>query len=212
MGSVKIAGADVKSIKIHNGSAWVNRILKHFNGSVWVDDSTKVITLTANMTDSVAESWAPAGWRGSNDRPYQSAWSDGSNNVGFAWFDPASFAQLAGKTIDKVEAYFYRQADNGYSAARGVHIWGTSWQASARGGSVSLAQAAASLSSETADAISLAWSAGAWGNISNAIGEGMRDGTVFGLGLYVASEAQNEYMTFDGYNETNPPLIRITCH
>ncbi|NBK25460.1 MAG: hypothetical protein EOM68_25990 [Spirochaetia bacterium] len=216
MGSVKVwngsTWVDVQSVKTWSGSAWVNRIVKHWNGSSWVDDSTKVITLTSNMTGSVSKAWEPTGWRGSNDRPYQSAWDDSKNNVGFIWFDSSEFAQLSGKTIVSTEAYLYRQSGAGYSAARGVHIWGTSLQASARSSSKTLAQAVATLYNETADAISLAWSAGGWGTISNAIAEGMRDGTRFGIAVYVASGAMNEYAIFDAYNETHPPQIRITCY
>lgn len=216
MGSVKVwngsSWVDVQSVKVWNGSAWVSRILKHWNGSSWVDDSTKVITLTANMTDSVGQSSEPIGWKSSSDRPYQSAWTDGMQNVGFIWFNTADFAQLEGKVIVKTEAYLYRQSDAGYNAARGVHIWGTSWQASARSSNKTISQAAASLSNETADAISLGWSAGGWGDISNAIAEGMRDGTRYGIATYVASGASNEYAIFDGYADAHPPQIRITCY
>ena len=215
MGNVKVWNGSsfvtAKSVKEWNGSSWVNRKLHHWNGSEWKDDSTKVITLTANMTDSVSKAWED-GWRGSNDRPYQSAWDDGMNNVGFIWFDPAEFAQLAGKKIVKTEAYLYRRSGAGYSGERGVHIWGTSWKASARSSSKTLAQAVASLSNETADAMSLVQSTGGWGTISNAIAEGMRDGTRFGIAVYVASRAMTKYGIFDAYNETHPPKIKITCY
>lgn len=199
-----------KAVKVWDGTAWVNRILQHYDGTKWVDDTTKTYTFTANMTDSVSEAYGS--WRTSNDRPYQSAWDDGMQNVGFIWFNPSDFANLSGKIIVKTELYLYRQSGSGYSPEKGVHVWGTSMQSSARSGTKTLAQAIATLSNQSADAMSLAWGVEGWGPISNAVAEGMRDGTRYGVGLYSSSGSMNDYMIFDAYNEGHPPKIKITCY
>lgn len=207
-----------KAVRVWNGAAWVNRVVKVWNGSAWVDRTTQVYEFVANLSDSLCPgSYTYAKWRSSNDDVYQGIYNQdvSMNNMGFAWFDTAdAAAKLSGRVILKVEAYLWRQ---GYGVAGnvGVHIWGQSMPASLKGDrSVSsLAIGEGYISSETVNAILLPYTTGgAYGDVSNTIGEGLRDGTRTGFATYVdAPHVTNDYMIMDGYDGTNPPKLRITC-
>lgn len=217
MGSVKARNgsswAEAKAVKVWNGSSWVNRKAYHWNGSVWVDDSTKVFTYAATMTDSVCSGSFGGGWRTTNDYPYQGIWDGSPQNVGFAWFDNAQIqADLAGKAIERIEAYFYRMSGWGNAAAAGLHVWGTTWDASMRGSSVTTAQAIEDLWFETADALSLAVNTDGWGDIDIDVGNSLRDGVFKGIALYKDGATNNDYLACQAYGDAHPPQLRITCY
>ena len=221
MGNVKVWNGSsfvtAKSVKVWNGSSWVNRKLHHWNGSEWVDDSTKVLTYSCNLSNTLCPGNFPGTkWR-NQDEIRQGTYEQTStyNHIGFMWFDVSQIvSDLAGKRISKVEAYLYRQA-SGITGSVPLHIWSQNMASSFSGSTSisSLSIGASYLSEENADVLSLARSAGGWCTISSKIGEKLRDGTSKGIALYVASpHYTNDYVDCDGYGDTNKPKIRITCY
>lgn len=212
MSGVHIGSTEIKSLRLWNGAAWDQKPVRMWNGAAWAQVNLKQFTFNPTLTDSICPGSYPSGkWRTSNDYMYQGVWeqAESYNNIGYAWFDVADIqAKLAGKKIIQVEAYLFRNDGSGPGGATPIDIYGSRMPQSMRGDtSVTLAVGASYLFGETENALSLGRGAGAWGNIANAVGEELRDGTAHGFAIYATPVAYSA-----DYAICASPQLRITCY
>lgn len=188
------AFVDVATRKRWNGSAWVDLTIgKRYDGSAWVDlwsssggggDTPTVKTYTKTYNLSSAQIYWGSGSKDNQsgsviDLIVGSYGSSKSTTRRTLMFFPLSTikSDLAGATISKVELYLSRRNDSHGSATSNLHV---------KYGTYSSAPTTwTGADSGAADSGTPTFTRGQakWITLNNAIGNGLRDGTVKCLAL-----------------------------
>ena len=155
----------------------------------WRTSSNLTITLpplkTSTWTATSSKSWRPnfGGQYQHDDYVYQGQWNEGGttwgNYSGMAMFDHNSIRNtLTGKTIEKVEMYFYRINQGGYVAGQAINLHThnySTWPGTSSRPTMSHLQGPFS---------SFARAEGKWITVSNNLAKRFVDGTAKGIGLF----------------------------
>lgn len=156
-------------------NAWTNPIATQ---APPLKSSTWAATLTKSWRPNFGGQYHP-----DNNYVYQGGWNDGTywgDYTGLAFFDSNSIRNtLAGKTIEKVQVYFYRINSGGYASGQAINLHTHNYTSvpSATAGRPATSHAQGPFSS-------YARGEGKWITVSKVVAERIRDGQAAGIALY----------------------------
>lgn len=210
------AWAALTTFKRWTGSAWQTlTTAKRFDGSQWVDLLDGGGGETGTITKTYVLSSSQIYWHGgSQDNQKDTAgvlihgtWTGSLGNArrSLLWFDSAIAADLQGATIKKVELYLYREnSSHGTSGAASIYIKTHDYSTKPSKWTGTDTGAADSGTPQ------LKRGAGAWFELLNSVGEGLKNGTVKGIALDADSSTSiSAYIRFIRTG-SNAPKLRIT--
>lgn len=205
---------DVKAVRTHNGSSWINRRVKTYSGGSWVTRNEEVYSFYATDTFTVASTTGNKDTYFGNYAVHSRYSTSSPYHIGYIMFNYTDIQnKLNSKFIYKVELFLKRvNSSHGSSANAYVNVYAHPFKDEAHAVGYSWSSQVGYLGYRQADKYALTRGESGWATLDNTIGEVLRDGSKRGLAVYDPNHATGDYAYIEDYADTYKPHLKITCY